>query len=277
MNPYTTGQAYSGPIKAVILDWAGTAVDYGCFGPVAAFQRAFQHFGINPSVEETRRPMGMEKKAHIKTMLADPELKAQWQEKYGREASAEDIDAIFLKTLEIMPEILAQYSDPVPGCEQTMAELRSRNIAIGSCTGYSRSMMKELVPLAAAKGFKPDFIAASDEVPQGRPHPWMCWLNCVKLGVFPPEAVVKAGDTVIDIQEGRNAGHWTVAVVHSSNGLGATPDQIASLTPEELYKLEAPLAKAFSDAGAHYVISSLSELPKICDDINRLLQMGVKP
>ena len=33
-------------IQAVIFDWAGTTVDYGCFAPVQAFQEAFAHHGV---------------------------------------------------------------------------------------------------------------------------------------------------------------------------------------------------------------------------------------
>lgn len=35
MKPFLRRTAYMGPIQAVILDWAGTAVDHGCRGPVA--------------------------------------------------------------------------------------------------------------------------------------------------------------------------------------------------------------------------------------------------
>ncbi len=277
-NPgFSPDQTYTGPVKAVILDWAGTAIDFGCFGPVAAFQKAFQDFGINPTLEETRRPMGREKKEHIREMLKMPAIQTQWQKKYGRLPSEEDTDPLFARLQEIMPETLALYSDPVPGCLSALEELRDQNISIGSCTGYYRDMMTRLIPAAEARGFKPDFIATSDDVPQGRPYPWMCWLNCVKMGIFPPQAVVKVGDTLIDIQEGRNAGHWTVAVVHSSNSMGKKPEELEKLKPEELHKLEAPIAKAFSDAGAHFVISDISELPRICNDINQLLLMGIQP
>ena len=33
-------------IKCVIMDWAGTAVDYGCFFPVAVFFEAFAVKGL---------------------------------------------------------------------------------------------------------------------------------------------------------------------------------------------------------------------------------------
>ena len=46
-------------IEAVIFDWAGTTVDYGCFAPVQAFVEVFKHFGIEPTMDEVREPMGM--------------------------------------------------------------------------------------------------------------------------------------------------------------------------------------------------------------------------
>ena len=57
-------------IQAVIFDWAGTTVDYGCFAPVQAFQEAFAHHGVPVTLEETRKPMGMLKRDHIRTMLS---------------------------------------------------------------------------------------------------------------------------------------------------------------------------------------------------------------
>ena len=45
--------------QLIVFDWAGTTVDYGCFAPVNAFALAFQKFGVTPTVEEIRAPMGM--------------------------------------------------------------------------------------------------------------------------------------------------------------------------------------------------------------------------
>jgi phosphonoacetaldehyde hydrolase len=30
-------RSYRGPLKAVLLDWAGTTLDYGCFAPAVVF------------------------------------------------------------------------------------------------------------------------------------------------------------------------------------------------------------------------------------------------
>ena len=56
-------------IQLVIADWAGTTVDYGCFAPVNAFEKAFQAFDIHPSMDEIREPMGLLKIDHIRAML----------------------------------------------------------------------------------------------------------------------------------------------------------------------------------------------------------------
>ena len=79
--------------QLVIFDWAGTTVDYGCFAPVNAFALAFQKFGVTPTVEEIRAPMGMLKRDHIRTMLAMPAIRQQWEEKQGAfdEAAVEKI------------------------------------------------------------------------------------------------------------------------------------------------------------------------------------------
>ena len=57
-------------IEGIIFDWAGTTVDFGSFAPVQAFIEAFKEFGITPTVEEVRKPMGMLKIDHIRTMLS---------------------------------------------------------------------------------------------------------------------------------------------------------------------------------------------------------------
>ena len=47
-------------IKCVIMDWAGTAVDYGCFAPLKAFLKVFkEEKGIEITLRQAREPMGM--------------------------------------------------------------------------------------------------------------------------------------------------------------------------------------------------------------------------
>ncbi len=47
-------------ITALILDWAGTTVDFGSFAPTQIFVEAFrQAFDIELTLEEARVPMGL--------------------------------------------------------------------------------------------------------------------------------------------------------------------------------------------------------------------------
>ncbi len=59
---------YAGPLRAVVLDWAGTTVDFGCMAPVATFVQAFEDSGVPITVEEARAPMGMPKWQHIQAI-----------------------------------------------------------------------------------------------------------------------------------------------------------------------------------------------------------------
>ncbi len=75
----------------IIFDWAGTTVDYGCFAPVKAFIEAFEHYGITPTLEEVRKPMGMLKIDHVRTMLSMERISTAWEEKQGRKWTEEDV------------------------------------------------------------------------------------------------------------------------------------------------------------------------------------------
>ncbi len=56
-------------ISALILDWAGTTVDFGSFAPTQIFVEAFrQAFDIEITLEEARVPMGLGKWQHIEAL-----------------------------------------------------------------------------------------------------------------------------------------------------------------------------------------------------------------
>ena len=62
-------RSYSGQVKAVILDWAGTTVDHGSLAPVRVLQEVFAKRGVPISEEEARRDMGVLKIDHIRKIL----------------------------------------------------------------------------------------------------------------------------------------------------------------------------------------------------------------
>lgn len=82
----------------VIFDWAGTTVDYGCFAPVQAFADSFAEFGVIPTMDEVRAPMGMLKRDHVRTMLQMERISGLWKQVHGREFTEEDVEAVYLRS-----------------------------------------------------------------------------------------------------------------------------------------------------------------------------------
>ena len=151
-------------IRAVIFDWAGTTVDYGCFAPVQAFQEAFAHHGVPVTLEETRKPMGMLKRDHIRTMLRMERIARAWEETHGRPAGEEDVEAVYAQFEPKLFSILNRFSEPKPFAVETAAALREMGLKIGSTTGYTDSMMGVVAPEAARLGYAPDFWISPDGV-----------------------------------------------------------------------------------------------------------------
>lgn len=268
---------YTGPVRAVVLDWAGTAVDYGCIGPVAVFLEVFTRRGVPPTVAEARAPMGLMKKDHIRAMCAAPELAARWQAVHGAPPSEADVESMYAETEPLMVACIRNHADPIPGLQDAVAALRGLGIKIGSTTGYTGPMMAELRPEAARRGYAPDAVFCSTDVPAGRPFPWMCYQNAMALGVYPMAAMVKVGDTVSDIQEGRNAGMWTVGITKTGNELGLPQAEAEALPPGELAVRLSAIEARLTGAGAQYVVEDIAAVPAVVAAINRRLAAGEQP
>ena len=100
---------------------------------------------------------------------------------------------------------LKDFTTPIPGVLETMAMLREQGIKIGSTTGYTAKMMEIVRPGAEAKGYRVDNLVTPNEVPAGRPAPYMIYKNMIDLAIPSVDQVVKVGDTIADIKEGVNA------------------------------------------------------------------------
>ncbi|MCC0706261.1 2-aminoethylphosphonate--pyruvate transaminase [Clostridioides sp. ES-S-0190-01] len=254
---------YGEKIKAVVFDWAGTTVDYGCFAPLNVFIEIFKRRGIDVTMEEARKPMGKLKIDHIREMCEMDRIKSIWAENFGGFPTEEDVNKLYAEFEPMLFETLEEYTTPIPHVVETIERLRQNGLKIGSTTGYTREMMNIVEPNAAKKGYSPDFLVTPSEVSQGRPYPWMCYKNAEALGVSPMSAMVKVGDTLSDVKEGVNAGMWSVAVIKGSSELGLTQAEVENMDKEELkVKMEA-VSKKFKEAGAHFVIETMAELEDV--------------
>lgn len=264
-------------VKAVIFDWAGTAVDYGCCAPAGVFVEVFGKHGITVTMAQAREPMGIHKRDHVAAVLAMPDITKQWRDTFSAEPTDRDVETLYQEAIPIQIECLPRYAEPIPGVLETVDALTDRGVRIGSTTGYVRSMLDVLAPESAKRGYAPHVSVTADEVPKGRPAPFMCWEAAMRLGVWPASACIKVGDTISDIQAGRNAGMWTVGVAKTGNEVGLTETELQALPFTERKQRIGSARKRLRQAGAHIVIDAVADLMPIVADIERRIARGAQP
>jgi len=270
-------RTYCGPLKGVILDWAGTTMDYGCYAPAVVFVKIYKEFGVEISMEQAREPMGAHKRDHIQQIAQIEAVRKKWIDVYGKPPNEQDVDKMFEKFVPAQMACLADYADLIPGCLEACEAFRKYGLKIGSTTGYMHEMMELLLVEAAERGYKPDSSVCAADVPAGRPAPWMCLQNAMKLGIYPMEAIVKVGDTLPDVFEGLNAGMWTVGLAMTGNEFGLNEEEIKALDPELRALKRARAYTRLTQAGAHYVVDGISDVPPLIDEINARLARGERP
>ena len=264
-------------VKAVIFDWAGTVVDFGSLAPTGAFIETFAEFGVTISIDEARRPMGMAKRPHIAAVMALPRVAAAWAERHGHAPAEADIDAVYAAFVPRNVAVAARHSALVPGAAEVAAELRRDGVKIGSTTGYTREIMAEILPVAAAQGFAPDSLVCTGDTPEGRPSPYMMYKSFLDIMVWPAWSAIKVDDTEVGIAEGLNAGAWAVGISVSGNAFGLTREETAALAPHDFERRRAAAVKRLEDAGAHYVIDSVANLMPVAREIEARLERGERP
>jgi phosphonoacetaldehyde hydrolase len=265
-------------LRGVVFDWAGTLVDHGSRAPVAALQDVFAAAGAPVTVAEARLSMGIAKKEHIRCILQLPRVAEAW-ERLRRIAPCEaDVDALYAAFLPKQIECLGRFSGLIAGVAGAAEGLRSRGVRIGSTTGYTRTMLDFLVERAREQGFAPDCAICPQDVPGGgRPAPWMCYLNAIRLEVSPLWSMVKIGDTPSDIAEGLNAGMWTIGVTRTGNEAGLTVEEWNSATATQQREVITRAGKRLLDAGAHYLLESAGECLDVIDEIAGRISSGERP
>src|ERR1700761_4209916 len=128
-------------IPAVFLDWAGTVVDHGSIAPVSALESIFKENGIVAPRPLVRRYMGLAKKDHIRKMLEEAEIRAQWSALHSAEPTERDVENLYARFQPQMMEALEGYSQLISGVVAATEEMRARGMKIAGTTGYTRSML----------------------------------------------------------------------------------------------------------------------------------------
>jgi phosphonoacetaldehyde hydrolase len=264
-------------LSAVVMDWAGTVLDFGSRAPMGVFVKAYAEFGVEITVAEARGPMGLAKRDHIAALMALPRVSAAWAAQHGHAPGQADIDRVYEVFVPMNVAVAADFADMIPGAVDMVRQLRARGLKVGSTTGYTREIMARVLPRAAAAGYTPDNLVCAGDLAEGRPSPLMIYRTMADLGVYPPAAIVKVDDTPPGIAEGRAAGTWTVGVTASGNEVGLSLDEWQALAPAEQRRLADRAGGVLQRAGADYLIDTVADLLPVIDQIEARMAAGERP
>lgn len=186
-------------VKLIVFDMAGTTVHDEMFVSKAVAE-AMQQFGYPVQPIEVQPIMGYEKPLAIKMLL---------QKHAAPEAiTPEHISEIHVAFVKAMKNFYQTSSDvkPLNGIEPILQQIQEKGIQVGLDTGFSKDIAEIIVERLGwlDKGLV-QHVVGSDEVPAGRPHPFMIQKIMEQAGIHSSQEVVKVGDTEVDVNEGKNA------------------------------------------------------------------------
>jgi len=171
----------------------------------------------------------------------------------------------------------AKASKLIPGAKTVFDDLVASGIKIGSSTGYTHTMMAEVVRLAADQGYHPQTILCAGDTSEGRPAPFMLWQAMINLGVWPARSCVAVDDAPVGILAGREAGMWTVGLAGSGNALGLDEAAYEALNPTIRCEKLKSASEGFVEAGADFVIATIADLPGVLGLIEAAIAKGLTP
>lgn len=208
----------SAPIDLVVFDVAGTTIRDG--GQVAeAFERTLAAQGIAMDPEELRPWRGASKRRALQHFLE--------KDKEGAGPPApERLDRVYAKFCEqLKMQFERRGVQPIPGARETFAWLRSRGVRVALTTGFDRDVASLLLHAAGWDEGTLDAVVSGEDVPLGRPAPYMIFRAMESTGVVSVHRVINVGDTALDLESGWNAG------VHGNLGVLSGAHAEAQLRP----------------------------------------------
>ena len=211
--------AKPGPLQPllVVSDLMGTTLrDDGAVLP--AYRAAFAECAI-PFTEEE---LAIKRGAHKLTLFT---------EFAARRYPPEEAKKIAAAALDVFESQLRRFlasggGVPIPGAEEAIRRLRAAGMKVALTSGFDRGLIADIVA-HCGWGELFDAVVYPDEVPAGRPAPYLIFQAMQKTRVETVARVAAIGDTALDLQAGTNAGAgWVIGVLsgaHDAKTLGRTP------------------------------------------------------
>ena len=172
---------------------AGTTIKDS--GEVArAFTAALADHGVEASADAINAVRGASKREAIATLVAP---------KYGTDAKR--VEAVYSSFKSHLQRVFTREAEPIAGAMETFNWLRNNGIKLVLNTGFDRDITEILIDALHWRDVA-HFVICGDDVPQGRPAPYMIFRAMERTGTLDVRQVLNVGDTVSDLQAARNAG-----------------------------------------------------------------------
>lgn len=204
--------------RLVVLDVAGTLVDDA--GVVLdAFATALAQVGITAARDELNTVRGANKLQVFRNFAA----RAHGP---GPEAVRAAHEALATFNEELAVRFRDERLDLFPGASEALEAMRSAGLKLATNSGLNRQIADLVLNRLRRELGLFDAHVCGDDVPAGRPAPFMIFLAMERAEVGDTRRVVVAGDTPLDLQAGTNAGAAGVVGVlsgtHDWRSLGTT-------------------------------------------------------
>ncbi|MDP4089629.1 MAG: pyrophosphatase PpaX [Bacillota bacterium] len=186
-------------IRAVLFDLDGTLINTNKL-ILESFRHAFRkHLNIEMDEERIVRFFGEPLKKSMKSV--DPE-------------NADTLIEYFREFNEAQHDVLAER---YAGTEEAITTLKEMGIKVGVVTSKRRVMAERSLKLIGVFHMM-DVIITPEDTDKHKPDGAPMLLACERIGIAPEEALM-VGDSIYDLECGRNAGSRTAAVTYSSFSL----------------------------------------------------------
>lgn len=183
-------------LEMVVFDMAGTTIDEQNI-VYKSLHKAITKFGVDVSLDLVLAiGAGKEKYQAIKDILSHID--------HNDLDKTELIFEYFKKILD--QEYLTASVLPIEGVEEVLEKLKRDGVKIVLNTGYSSQVANVLLQkLKWTEGNQFDALITASDVVIGRPSPEMILKAMELFGIVDASKVIKAGDSAVDIEEGKNA------------------------------------------------------------------------
>lgn len=207
--------------KMIIFDMAGTTVDENNV-VYKTLQKTINEAGIICSLQKVLiLGAGKEKKVALIDILSSLNFTLNNEE-------VEKLFKNFKSNLEAAYDNLDIFSQP--NSLNIFKFFRSKNCKVVLNTGYDKNTaLKLLNKLQWKVGEEIDEVITASDVKNARPNPDMIQLAMNKFNIENPKSVIKVGDSIIDIEEGKNANcGLTIGITTGAH----TQQQLLSANPD---------------------------------------------